>query len=126
MKKILNILLYLPMLPIGIYYSMLFSVPDSSDTIPAASMFIGILLVAVPMLIFSVFDIIAFIIGLKSQNRKVINISLICGIVIPFLAFLWLFIISGFTVYTVTGIYAVAALIIGVILLISDTKNKNI
>lgn len=125
MKKFLNILLFMPMTLIGIYYGVLFSVPDDSDTIRAASVFIGIFLVAVPMLILSVFNIILFAFRMKSNDIFIRKLTIILGMITSCAAFLWLLIISSFTVYIVTGIYAFISLVIGIILLISDVENSN-
>ncbi len=125
MKKMLNALLFLPMPLIGIYYGVYFSTPSNSDTIPIASMLIGLLLVALPMLILSIINIILFIVNIKCSNTRLITISTIVGMITPIASFLWLFIISSFTVYLVTGIYAFVSLIFGIILLKSISNNTT-
>ena len=125
MKKVLNTLLFLPMPLIGIYYGVYFSIPSDSDTIPIASMLIGVFLVALPMLIISVLNIILFIVSIKCSNNRLIMISTIVGMITPIASFLWLFVISSFTVYLVTGIYAFVSLILGIILLKSNSSNNT-
>ncbi len=125
MKKILNALLFLPMPLIGIYYGVYFSTPSNSDTIPIASVLIGLLLVALPMLILSILNIILFIVNIKCSNTQLITISTIVGMITPIASFLWLFVISSFTVYLVTGIYAFVSLILGIILLKSISNNTT-
>ena len=125
MKKVLTALLFLPMLLIGIYYGVCFSTPSNSDTIPAASMLIGLLLVALPMLILSVINVILYIVSIKCNNRQLIMISTIAGMITPIASFLWLFVISSFNVYLVTGIYAFISLILGIVLLKANS-SKNI
>lgn len=124
MKKVLNTLLFLPMPLIGIYYGVHFSTPNNSDTIPIASMLIGVFLVALPMLILSVLNIILFIVSIKCSNNRLIMISTIVGMITPIASFLWLFVISSFTVYLVTGIYAFISLILGIILLKANSSNN--
>lgn len=119
MKKLLSALLYLPMVLIGIYYSIYFAMPGDSDTIPFASMLIGIILVALPMLALCVCNVMMFVIftghnKISKRNRKRIIFS---GMLTPILSFLWLFLISSFTVYVVTGVYVLAALVLGGVLL---------
>ncbi len=118
MKKLFSALLYLPMTIIGIYYGIYFSIPGDGDTIPLASMIIGIMLVAIPMLILSVLNIAMFIINIKYNSTKIQMLTLIGGIIVPVLAFLWLLILSSFTVYITTGIYAFTSCVLGIILLI--------
>ncbi len=125
MKKMLNALLFLPMPLIGIYYGVYFSTPSNSDTIPIASVLIGLLLVALPMLILSILNIILFIVNIKCSNTRLITISTIVGMITPIASFLWLFVISSFTVYLVTGIYAFVSLILGIILLKSNSSNNT-
>ena len=125
MKKMLNALLFLPMPLIGIYYGVYFSTPSNSDTIPIASVLIGLLLVALPMLILSILNIILFIVNIKCSNTRLTTISTIVGMITPIASFLWLFIISSFTVYIVTGIYAFVSLILGIILLKSNSSNNT-
>lgn len=125
MKKMLNALLFLPMPLIGIYYGVYFSTPSNSDTIPIASVLIGLLLVALPMLILSILNIILFIVNIKCSNTQLITISTIVGMITPIASFLWLFVISSFTVYLVTGIYAFVSLILGIILLKSILNNTT-
>lgn len=125
MKKMLNALLFLPMPLIGIYYGVYFSIPSDSDTIPIASVLIGLLLVALPMLILSILNIILFIVNIKCSNTRLITISTIVGMITPIASFLWLFVISSFTVYLVTGIYAFVSLILGIILLKSISNNTT-
>ena len=125
MKKMLNALLFLPMPLIGIYYGVYFSTPSNSDTIPIASVLIGLLLVALPMLILSILNIILFIVNIKCSNTQLITISTIVGMITPIASFLWLFVISSFTVYLVTGIYAFVSLILGIILLQSISNNTT-
>lgn len=123
MKKVLNALLFLPMPFIGIYYGIYFSTPGDSDTIPFASVLIGLLLVALPMLILSIINIKFFIVNNKSSDSRRIMISTIVGMITPILSFLWIFLISSFTVYLVTGIYASISLILGIILLKANSSN---
>ena len=125
MKKVLTALLFLPMLLIGIYYGMCFSTPSNSDTIPAASMLIGLLLVALPMLILSVINVILYIVSIKCNNRQLIMISTIAGMITPIASFLWLFVISSFNVYLVTGIYAFISLILGIVLLKANSSKNT-
>ena len=125
MKKLLYILLFMPMSLIGIYYGVFFSFPSDNDTIRAASVFIGFFLVAVPMFILSVFNIILFVVRMKSNDFFIRKLTIILGMITPCAAFLWLFIISSFTVYIVTGIYAFISLAIGILLLISDAGNNK-
>ncbi len=125
MKKVLNALLFLPMPLIGIYYGVYFSTPSNNDTIPIASMLIGLILVALPMLILSILNIILFIVSIKCSNSRLITISTIVGMITPIASFLWLFVISSFTVYLVTGIYAFISLILGIILLKSNSSNNT-
>lgn len=125
MKKMLNALLFLPMPLIGIYYGVYFSTPSNSDTIPIASVLIGLLLVALPMLILSILNIILFIVNIKCSNTQLITISTIVGMITPIASFLWLFVISSFTVYLITGIYAFVSLILGIILLKSNSSNNT-
>ncbi len=125
MKNMLNALLFLPMPLIGIYYGVYFSTPSNSDTIPIASVLIGLLLVALPMLILSILNIILFIVSIKCSNNRLITISTIVGMITPIASFLWLFVISSFTVYLVTGIYAFISLIFGIILLKSNSSNNT-
>ncbi|MBR6671038.1 MAG: hypothetical protein IKL31_09925 [Ruminococcus sp.] len=125
MKKVLTALLFLPMLLIGIYYGVCFSTPSNSDTIPAASMLIGLLLVALPMLILSVINVILYIVSIKCNNRQLIMISTIAGMITPIASFLWLFVISSFNVYLVTGIYAFISLILGIVLLKANSSKNT-
>lgn len=125
MKKVLTALLFLPMLLIGIYYGVCFSTPSNSDTIPAASMLIGLLLVALPMLILSVINVILYIVSIKCNNRQLIMISTIAGMITPITSFLWLFVISSFNVYLVTGIYAFISLILGIVLLKANSSKNT-
>ena len=126
MKKALSTLLFLPMPLIGIYYGVYFSTPSNSDTIPIASMMIGLFLVAAPMLILSVLNIIMFIVTIKCSDKRVKMFSVIVGMITPIAAFLWLFVMSSFTVYLVTGIYAFISLILGIILLISNLRDNEV
>ena len=125
MKKVLTALLFLPMLLIGIYYGVCFSTPSNSDTIPVASMLIGLLLVALPMLILSVINVILYIVSIKCNNRQLIMISTIAGMITPIASFLWLFVISSFNVYLVTGIYAFISLILGIVLLKANSSKNT-
>ena len=125
MKKVLNALLFLPMPLIGIYYVVYFSTPSNNDTIPIASMLIGLILDALPMLILSILNIILFIVSIKCSNSRLITISTIVGMITPIASFLWLFVISSFTVYLVTGIYAFISLILGIILLKYNSSNNT-
>lgn len=125
MKKALNVSLFLQMPLISIYYGVYFSVPSSSDTIPIASMLTGLFLVALPMLRFSILNIILFIVSIKCSNSRLIMISTIGGVITSIASFLWLFVISSFTVYLVTGIYAFISLILGIILLKSNSYNNE-
>ena len=125
MKKVLTALLFLPMLLIGIYYGVCFSTPSNSHTIPAASMLIGLLLVALPMLILSVINVILYIVSIKCNNRQLIIISTIAGMITPIASFLWLFVISSFNVYLVTGIYAFISLILGIVLLKANSSKNT-
>lgn len=123
MKKVLNTLLFLPMPLIGIYYGVYFSIPSDSDTIPIASVIIGLILVALPMLILSIINITLFIVNNKCSDSRRIKISTIVGMITPIVSFLWLFVISWFNVYLVTGIYAFISLILGIILLKANSSN---
>ena len=123
MKKVLNTLLFLPMPLIGIYYGVYFSTPSNSDTIPIASVIIGLILVALPMLILSIINITLFIVNNKCSDSRRIKISTIVGMITPIVSFLWLFVISWFNVYLVTGIYAFISLILGIILLKVNSSN---
>lgn len=123
MKKVLNTLLFLPMPLIGIYYGVYFSIPSDSDTIPIASVIIGLILVALPMLILSIINITLFIVNNKCSDSRRIKISTIVGMITPIVSFLWLFVISWFNVYLVTGIYAFISLILGIILLKVNSSN---
>lgn len=126
MKKILNVLLYLPMPIIGIYYGVWFSIPGDSDTIPLMSMLTGIILVALPMLLLSILNIAMFIINIKCNNinKRIIIHTLIGGMMTPAIAFLWLLIMSNFNLYFVTGVYAFVSFILGIILLILTNKDN--
>lgn len=125
MKKLLNILLYLPMPVMGIGYGIYFSIPGDSDTVPFASMLTGIILVALPMMILSIFNIAMFLANCKcgKADKKVRRHTLIGGMISPVLAFLWLFIMSNFNVYLVTGVYVFVSLISGTILLVLNAKK---
>jgi len=123
LKKVLNTLLFLPMPLIGIYYGVYFSIPSDSDTIPIASVIIGLILVALPMLILSIINITLFIVNNKCSDSRRIKISTIVGMITPIVSFLWLFVISWFNVYLVTGIYAFISLILGIILLKANSSN---
>jgi len=123
LKKVLNTLLFLPMPLIGIYYGVYFSIPSDSDTIPIASVIIGLILVALPMLILSIINITLFIVNNKCSDSRRIKISTIVGMITPIASFLWLFVISWFNVYLVTGIYAFISLILGIILLKANSSN---
>ena len=108
---------------IGIYYGVYFSIPSDSDTIPIASVIIGLILVALPMLILSIINITLFIVNNKCSDSRRIKISTIVGMITPIVSFLWLFVISWFNVYLVTGIYAFISLILGIILLKANSSN---
>lgn len=125
MKRIKSFLLYFPMVIIGTYYGIVFSTPGDSDTIPFASMIIGMILVGFPMLAFSVFNIAMMIINVTSSDKKIRTFTLICGMISPVLSFLWLLIISSFTVYVLTGVYAVFSVVFGIILLILNNKGNT-
>lgn len=125
MKKILSALLYLPMVLIGIFYSIYFAIPGDSDTIPFASMLIGIILVAIPMLALCVCNVMMFVIFTrhKKVSKRIRKFIIIGGMLTSIWSFLWLFLISSFTVYVVTGVYALAALVLGGVLLGMEKGN---
>ncbi len=128
MNKLLKIIMYLPMPLIGIYYGIYFSIPGDSDTIPFASMLTGIILVAVPMLFLSILNVFMFIISIKYNmniEKKVRSMILLGGMLTPVLAFLWLYLISSFTVYAVTGIYVLISFVSGSILFLLNKRNTG-
>ena len=73
----------------------------------------------------TVFDLNIFIVSIKCSNSRLIMISTIGGMITSIASFLWLFVISSFAVYLVTGIYAFISLILGIILLKSNSYNNE-